>query len=239
MSLLTTRQFCNNFFLGSVIAFISDVSVDFKLQPNQTQLTNTQKEYLDKELQVSLPEVININQVHGKAIVVIKDGVPQKYEMQDADGIITNSLNLPIAIRTADCVPIFMFDPVQKVIGVIHAGWQSTRKAIALEAANIFKKQFGSSTEDIKVVLGPSISRQACEVGAEFKEYFDQELFAIDEKLYLDVALANINQLLGAGLAHENIYNCGECTFSSEEYFSFRRQKDASGRMLHLMMLKG
>lgn len=90
----------------------------------------------------------------------------------------------------------------------------------------------------MKAALGPSIQKQSCEVGEEFKEYFPNELSVEGGKLYLDVPQANINQLLDAGVKKENIFALKEDTYSDEKYFSYRRDGDKAGRMIHVMLLK-
>ena len=90
----------------------------------------------------------------------------------DADAFITDEKNLPIAIRTADCVPVFIFDPIRRVIGLAHAGWRGTYKEIASKTVQRMQEKYASQPSDLKVVLGPCIRECCYKVNEEFRDYF-------------------------------------------------------------------
>lgn len=222
-----------NCFNKRILAAITDVSVDFKLLPDMSGLNDGQKEYLRQHL--GFDQVVNIRQVHGNK-VVYADSIEQSIE--EADALITDKPAVPIAIRTADCVPVFLHDPMHEAIAVVHAGWQSTNKKIVQATLDAMAKQFGTVAADVHVYIGPCIRKSSFEVGPEFKDYFPEEYEEINGKGHVDVAQANINQLIARGVRADNIDDCEEDTFSSGEWFSFRRDADNSGRMLHVMMIK-
>jgi len=97
---------------------------------------------------------------------------------------------------------------------------------------------YGCKTKNIKVALGPCIQKCCYEVSNDLKTYFNREIESRDGKYYLDLALANKNQLLSAGVKEVNIYDSEICTFCNNSYFSYRREGDAAGRMLSLLMIK-
>lgn len=104
--------FFNNIFPPEVVTFVSRRPDDFSLSANQADLTEDQKESLSARLGFSLAKTVNIRQVHGDGITFISKNetyiVPEVLE--EADGILTDTFNLPILVRTADCVPVFLYD---------------------------------------------------------------------------------------------------------------------------------
>ncbi|MBF0489763.1 MAG: peptidoglycan editing factor PgeF [Candidatus Omnitrophica bacterium] len=226
------------FFEGQdVVAFISDKSMDFQPTDFDAPLLLKQREYLKKECSLDVPFVFWRKQVHGDDVLVAKDSPRSASGCPDADAYVTCQSNLPLAIRTADCVPILFFDPVKHAIGVAHAGWKGTHKEIALKTIERMKNVFGSKPEDIQVVLGPSIQPCCYQVGEEFRQYFPNEIIERAGKLYVDITKSNYKQLLKAGIKKENIKNTGICTCCNPKYFSFRRDAEKSGRMISLMVL--
>ncbi len=221
----------------SVITFIGDGKMDFQPTDFDSSLTGEQRDYLKKETSCDIPQVFWRKQVHGDDILVARDSVSSSRGCPDADAYITCQKNLPIAIRTADCVPVLLLDPKKPAIGVVHAGWKGTVKEITYKTVIRMKETFGSNPLEMKAILGPAIQTCCYEVGGEFRQYFPEEIIERGGKLYVDVTKNNIKQLLKAGLKKENITNTGICTCCNSKYPSFRRDADKSGRMISLMML--
>ena len=224
-----------------VIAFVTDKSVDFTLPLEGTDLLPQQKDLLFSYLKCSQQRVFNILQVHGNDVIITnRKELFSQSNLKSADGVITSETNVPIAVRTADCFSIFIYDQNKKIIALIHAGWKGSQKGIVLNALKIMKKQWSSHPQDLQIVIGPGI-RQCCyEVGWEFKNYFPgkRELEKRDQGLYLDLVEINKNQLKNQGVADSQIYDCDICTYCDQRFFSYRRQKEKAGRMISVMMLK-
>ncbi|MFT5169927.1 MAG: YfiH family protein [Candidatus Omnitrophota bacterium] len=217
----------------NILAGITGVEIDFKLLPEEDDVTSVQTVYLSENF--GIDGVVNIRQVHGNRVVYAQS-VDQV--IQEADAVITDQRNVPITVRTADCVPIFLHDTVKNVIGVIHAGWQSTHKCITEETMKTMVQRCKVNPIDVQCYIGPCIRKQSFEVGDEFSEYFPNEYEVVDGQGYVDVAQANKNQLIKSGILKANISDCNEDTFTSDKWFSFRRDGVLAGRMLHVMMLK-
>ncbi len=216
----------------SLIAFTSDASIDFTPTDFDAPLSPAQRDYLKKETGLDIPQVFWRKQIHGDGILIAPIS-----GCADADAYITNQRNFPIAIRTADCVPVFIYDPVKQAIGLAHAGWKGTQKEIAAKTVKQMQDKFKSQCYDLKVTLGPCIRACCYQVGPEFKTYFPDEVSQRNGHLYVDVAAANRRQLLAVGVRPENITDSGTCTCCNKNYFSFRRDGEKSGRMISLMML--
>ena len=220
-----------------VIAFIGDGQMDFQPVDFDVPLSTEQRDYLKRETGKDIAQVFWRKQVHGDDILVAKDSASSSSGCPDADAYITCQKNLPIAIRTADCVPVLLFDPVKPAIGVVHGGWKGTQQEITYKTVIRMKETFGSKPQEIRAVLGPAIQACCYEVGSEFRQYFPEEIVERGGKLYVDVTKNNFKQLLKAGVKKENIINTGICTFCNPKYPSFRRDAEKSGRMISLMEL--
>jgi YfiH family protein len=220
-----------------LIALTGDASVDFTPPDFDSPLTAAQRAYLGNICGKDIPRVFWRKQIHGDGIIVAKGGAAAAKGCPDADGFITNEKNLPIAIRTADCVPVFIYDPDGQAIGLAHAGWKGTRKTIAAKTVQKMREAYGSRPGHLKIVLGPSIHSCCYRVGAEFRDFFPSHVAERSGHWYADMLQANRDQLLQAGVSPENILESGICTCCHANYFSFRRDGEKAGRMISLMML--
>ena len=230
-----TKPLFANFLPPNVLTFVSDRACDFTLLPDQVKLNPTQEQFLSQKLGI-IPALVNIRQVHDNRSVVLKKFTEK---VEEADGIITNLINQPIAVRTADCLPVFIYAAKENIIGVVHAGWKGTYKKITAQALKLMIENYQVDLKDIKIAFGPAIQSCCYEVGNEFKEFFPQGIIQRNKTQYLDVAAVNKSQILELGVLEKNIFDCAVCTFCDTKYFSFRREKDKAGRMISLMMMKG
>jgi len=163
-----------------------------------------------------------MNQTHGCNIKVVTDNSQEC--MDDCDAIITNTLNLPLMVMVADCIPILMYDDKRNVIAAIHAGRNGTFLNIASKTAIFMREHFNCNVENIKVVLGPSIQKCCYEVSSELEEIakksFGKEF---TNNRLIDLQGINTKQLLDIGFKSENIETSTICTkCSGEKYFSYR-----------------
>ena len=110
-----------------------------------------------------------LHQVHSSKFIFL-DKYPSKKKIK-ADAIITNIKKLPIAILTADCAPILLYDNKKNMIAAIHAGWKGTFKGIISKVLNFMIKK-GCETNYITAVIGPCISRNSYNVKENFKKKF-------------------------------------------------------------------
>ncbi len=162
-----------------------------------------------------------------------------------ADGILTDNPKVTLFMRFADCVPILLMDPINKAIGIVHAGWQGTYKRIARIAVGKMVSRYGSQPKNILAGIGPSICQDCYEVGMnvlkkfkssigdEAQQYFKKR----GNKLYLDLWKANQKALENAGVAH--IETAGICTACHlEDWYSHRAEDGRTGRFGVLMSIR-
>lgn len=240
---LTTAQSFRDFFPPHVVTFTSDRGADFKLSDTTTPLSRSQGVFLARQLGFRLPGVLTVRQVHGNKVIIAARTATRRpaslpAKLEDADGILTDRPGLAIAVRTADCLSVFLYDPLHEVIGLVHAGWRGTQQRIMTQAVALIRKQWGSNPKDLLVAFGPAIRSCCYQVGAPFLEHFPKETVKRKQGYFFDLPEANKNQLVGAGVGAANIMDCAVCTCCDPTCFSYRRERESAGRMISIMMLK-
>ena len=102
------------------------------------------------------------------------------------DGLITREPGIVLTVRTADCIPVLIVDPVERAVGAFHAGWRGTLARIVERGVGEMRRWFGSEPENLRAAIGPGIHRCCYEVAEEFKEKFASQ-FAYADELFEDV----------------------------------------------------
>lgn len=151
----------------------------------------------------------------------------------ECDATYTNTLNIFLTVSVADCLPVFLYDPVKKIIAAIHAGWRGSAEKIVTKTINKLVSDFSIDPSELVVYLGPCISQEYFEVGQEVGDLFRDEVkFSKGEKFHIDLKKENLLQLVESGALEKNIEISSNCTYKENETFhSYRRDRDRSGRM--------
>lgn len=160
-----------------------------------------------------------------------------------ADGIITKVKGIALTFYYADCVPVFLVDPVNEAVGIVHAGWRGTLKEISEKAVKKMADAFGSKPEEILAGIGPSIGPCCFEVGRDVAGEFASWKASVkqrDNRWFVDLWEINSSQILKAGIKPENLYKSNLCTScESRLFFSYRKAGGNTGRMAGIIALKG
>lgn len=155
------------------------------------------------------------------------------------DALITNKKDVALAVFTADCLSVFLFDRITQSVGLIHAGWKSSKEKIVLKTLSLMQERFNTAPQDLYVGFGPSIKDCCYEVGEDFKNFFPGALKERNGRHYLDLVLVNKRQLIDCGVKEENMSDSNICTScNNKDFFSYRREGKDCGRMMSVMMLK-
>lgn len=145
------------------------------------------------------------------------------------DSLITNDKRVFLAITTADCLSIFIYDPIKEAVALVHAGWRGLDLGIIDKTIRQLIKDFGSKAEDMIAGIGPGIGLCHFEVKEDVASKFRQYPEAMQErngKIFIDLKQIAFRQLLEEGIKQENIEVNPDCTYHEEEkHFSFRRDK--------------
>ncbi|MFA5167548.1 MAG: peptidoglycan editing factor PgeF [Candidatus Omnitrophota bacterium] len=182
--------------------------------------------------------LVMVKQVHGSTIVVAERPDPELLEIP-ADGLITKIPGLVLGIRTADCVPVFFWDPVRKVAGIVHAGWKGVKDGIIAQMLKIFEKKCGTKMGDLRVAIGPSIRKCCYEVGKEFLGYFPGFYHGKDAAVgNLDLVGVIKSRLLKRGIPESHVDDTGLCTVcENKKFFSYRMESQTQERILSVISI--
>lgn len=174
-------------------------------------------------LNIDYRSLVCAKQVHGDRVRYVLEEDRGKgvliYEnsIADTDAFITDKKNLPLAIFTADCLSVFLYDQNTPAIGLVHAGRRSTQQEITAKVVELMQEKFGTDTQFLYALFGPGIKSCCYEV---------------------DLSAENKKQLLSLSLKAEHIFDCAVCTScQNQEFFSYRREGPSCGRMISVISL--
>jgi polyphenol oxidase len=177
-------------------------------------------------------------QVHSADVVLARRPARNRRWLGSADALITDTPDLPLSMRFADCTPLFFVDPVRGAIGMAHAGWRGTVQGVGAATVRAMCALLGSRPADIQVGIGASIGPDYYQVGEEVvqavRNYFGDTEGLVrrdlhDGTAYLDLWEANRRDVMQAGV--EQVEIAGLCTVAhNDEFFSHRAEKGRTGR---------
>lgn len=207
-------------------------------QPNGAETRDGTRERVRQALE-SFGRLHLVRQVHGTKVASAPfEGCPE------ADAATAAAPGVLLGIETADCIPLLLVDPEQRVAAAAHAGWRGTAQGVAGAAVRALRA-LGSRPEGLLAALGPGIGLCCYEVGDELREAFGALADAVFRpgprgRPHLDVRAANVQQLLDAGLRAERLHHVRDCTACAPElYHSHRRDGPGAGRMISFVGFAG
>ncbi len=203
-------------------------------------------EFVCQKIECEKDRLITLNQRHTNSVIFL-DEQNIKMPKMTGDAIVTKIKNLGIGVLTADCVPILLYEPNNKIIGCIHSGWKGALNGVLTNTINKFIK-LGSNIDDLIAVIGPCIKQENYEVKDDFyKKFLKQnqkyDIFfdkTKDSKYFFNLR-AFINKELG-NLHVKNIENIDMDTFSQSQFFysyrrsCFNKEKDY-GRCISVILM--
>ena len=166
----------------------------------------------------------------------------------DVDGLITDVPLLVLSIFTADCVPVYFYDPVHRAIGLSHSGWKGTAGRIGAETIRLMTENYGTVPADLLCAVGPSICQDCYEVSTDVADVFAAEFAGHGQeilvskgggKYQLDLWAANRIVLTEAGVPEEQISVTDICTCCNPDLlFSHRASHGLRGNLGAFLMLE-
>lgn len=208
--------------------------------------TNRQRLWTDlgfQEEQVALAE-----QVHGDGVALVTEG-RGSLPMAGADALVTDTPGVLLMLLFADCVPIYLVDPLRKAIGLAHAGWRGAAANLAAKTVRTMTEEFGCRPETCLAAIGPCIGGDSYEVGAEVADRFRSLPGARAVNVVtlrsefggtynLNLRQVVFGQLLHAGIRAASITVCDQDTYrNGRDFFSYRRD-GVTGRMAAFLGMK-
>jgi YfiH family protein len=182
-------------------------------------------------------QLAQVRQVHSSTVVRMDRPNLIEASLIHADGMVTKEPGILLLMRFADCVPIFLFDPFIKAVGIAHAGWKGTVLHVASEAVRMMQSEFGSDPDNILAGIGPSIGPDHYQIGQEvvgdvkrsFPGKWNEILAEDNDGVKLNLWTANEISLKKAGVSKIEVAEiCTACNL--KEWFSHRGDKGRTGR---------
>jgi polyphenol oxidase len=207
-----------------------------------------------EKLGIASQQIVTCHQIHGDRVAIISD---RPNRPPEADAIISTVPSIYPAVKTADCVPILLVDPVQRISAAVHVGWRGAVLRIVRKVLRLLNDKFRSNPSDLLVAIGPSIGKCCYEVDDNVLEplrdnFSDAERFlnmsigpaslpatdseqpSVSEnsrKAFLDLPGITRFELISVGVPEANIHPVDLCTSCrSDLFFSHRRDRGRTGR---------
>jgi hypothetical protein len=205
------------------------------------------REIVTRAFELPDSALTTVRQVHGDRVFIVDASSPDDLSKTPCDAIITDRPGIALGVLTADCVPILAFDPEGPSIAAIHVGWKGTALDLPGKVVAVMARRFGVYPENLRAAIGPSIGPCCYEVDEAVHAAFLRrgnlwKNWAHDSgegRWQLNLAKANRDLLRAAGLHETNIVSIDLCSCCERAlFFSFRREKGATGRQISWIMLK-
>lgn len=204
-----------------------------------------------RDAQLPYP-VVQAHQVHGIRIAHVTRPDTTREELEGYDALITSVPGVAIGARTADCIPILIYDPVKRVVAAVHSGWRGTVQGISAAVINEMAFSYGSRAEDLRAVIGPGIGPRSFQVGEEVAAAFRDAGFPMEgiwtfegpkgEGMqgghHIDLWEACRLTLVRSGIPDTSIQLAAVDTFVTPEFYSARREGISCGRIINAICMK-
>lgn len=190
-------------------------------------------------------DMICCEQVHGNSVVIVGEeekgrGALDYYtSLSGYDAMVCRTPGIMLSTFYADCIPVYLFDPRQRVVAIAHSGWKGTMGRIATQTLRVMQREFSCSPDNTEVFIGPGIGGCCFQIGEDLVKQVKEEFTGLNGILNYelnectwDLQLTNRLILQEDGVRPENIIDCGLCTACNPEvFFSYRREQGKTGRM--------
>lgn len=224
---------------------INGLNLGFRVKDDESAVRENYR-LIASDMGLDLDATVLSKQTHTDNIRIIsKDdlgkGITRTSDIEDTDGLLTNIEGAALVVFAADCTPVLLFDPAQKVAAAIHSGWRGSVKKIAPKCVGLMETKFGSNPRDILVAIGPCIGQCCFEFGSDATDYFDIKYLkdSKDGKYMVDLRSYILDSLTSVGVNKNNIDICDACTMcNTDKFYSFRANKDKTGRQAAIIMIK-
>jgi len=196
-----------------------------------------------------IEELITIKQVHGRRVVEARwRGDATGLRLTRADAVVTGVRGLAVCVRTADCVPVLIFDPEKKAVAAIHSGWKGTALRAAAAAIETMQRLYNSDPAKLRAGIGPCIGTCHYQVDGPVISALKDGLgkkskgvltFEGDDHARLDLVKANRIVLEEAGVPARQIGEVNLCTHCRDDlFFSYRREGKGVPSLYHFIVLR-
>lgn len=213
---------------------ISGLNIGLNTKERQDILLNN-LDSLATSIRTNTKHLALAEQVHKTNVQIVTEGgiYPR------TDGFATNISGIGLGIQVADCGAVLLGDSINRVIGAAHAGWRGAVGGIVPKTIDKMIS-LGAQVEHIKAYISPCLAKHNFEVGEEVAEHFTEDLVNRTNysKPHVDLKGLIRSHLIASGVQIKNIELDERCTIDHEElFYSYRREKEMSGRMVGIIKL--
>lgn len=198
--------------------------------------------------------VIQMHQVHDVKIAVVERSDMKQEELDGCDAIMTNLPNVAVGVRTADCIPVLLYDPVKKAAAAVHSGWRGTVSKISRNVVYKMRSTYDTDPSDLLAVIGPGICMDCFQVGEEVALKFKEAGFNLDAVWefrgpktgvdmggghHINLQEACRQTLVECGVKSGNIQISELCTYEDNSLlYSARQEGFECGRNITSIMIR-
>jgi len=203
---------------------------------------------------ISLEQSVWCKQIHADGVVVVgaedagRGSTEEDSIVEDADALVTDTPGLSLCVTVADCVPVVIFDPARRVVGLAHAGWAGTVSRISSRTVEVMRERFDCDPATIVAAIGPSIGPAGYEVGNDVIEraragYGERASEILESapggKAFFNLWAANRIDLEAAGVSGERIEVSGIASDEHlDDFYSHRHEGGRTGRFIAVATLR-
>lgn len=221
------------------------LNVGFHVGDDSLTVKNN-REIITKALKIDENRLFSTKQVHGSEIKVIvsddldKNPILEEDNFEAYDAMVSNVSGVNLMIQVADCQGILLYDPVNRVIGAVHAGWKGLVNEVVLKTLKVMEDRFGVKPINVLAAISPSLGGCCANFTDPYKELPENFHRFVNAENKVDFWEFSRQQLLTAGLQEYNIELARICTVCqmNRQFFSYRRDKKDTGRFAVVIGLK-
>lgn len=202
-----------------------------RVQANQQRLA--------EGIGVDARAIIRCRQTHSTRVAKVEQADAGQWQ-EDCDALLTDSIDLPLMLVFADCVPVLLYDPVNHALGIAHAGWRGTVNGAGGSLLWAMQAAYGSHPANIIAGIGPSIGPASYQVGPEVYNLAQAKLnnaatlftqpAGPEQNPHFDLWQANVDQLIEAGVPATQIEVSGiDTAQNTSDFFSHRAEQGRCG----------
>lgn len=227
---------------GVSINHLSELNLGYTVNDNPANVDRNH-ELLSLATGIPKEKMLFPKQTNGTNVAIVNS--PNEI-FPDTDALITNVSGICVGVRTADCVPILLYEPDKKVIGAVHSGWNGTVKKISKKTIQLMIEEYQINPEKLIAGIGPSIGPEVYEIGPDVIELVNDAFIQNHvlsyipgtQKALFNLWEANKQVLLDCGVLPENIEIARMCTYSDPDlFYSARRDGKKAGRLASGIMM--
>lgn len=217
---------------------LSSLNLSFRVGDDEANVIENRKRFFNGQ-GIDLEQLATSHQVHGdKVLYAIEPG-----DYTGFDALVTNRKNVFVAVSVADCTPILLYDAENEVVAAVHAGWRGTVDGIVFKTLETMQDHFGTQPEHCFAYIGTCIDECSYEVDADVADHFPDNFKRYDaelNKFFVDLKNGNKDQLMEFSIPQHQIEISPFSTvLHNDQYFSHRKEKGQTGRMMAVIGMKG